>query len=141
MSNTFGDKLKAIRKDKRWSLDKMAEFLGTNKQTLSRYERGERTPKISDVDAFAAKLGIPLEEFSERKGTMRIASTDARPFHPDVIAMLEADIREKETKRQIRDRERQDELKLIKIFDSLTSEGKQYLMQQAEIAKKMFEKG
>ena len=141
MSTTFGDKLKAIRKDKRWSLDKMAEFLGTNKQTLSRYERGERTPKISDVDAFAAKLGIPLEEFSERKGTMRIASTDARPFHPDVIAMLEADIREKETKRQIRDRERQDELKLIKIFDSLTSEGKQYLMQQAEIAKKMFEKG
>ena len=140
MSTTFGDKLKAIRKDKHWSLDKMAEFLGTNKQTLSRYERGERTPKISDVDSFAAKLGIPLEEFSERKGTMRIASTDARPFHPDVIAMLEADIREEETKSQIRERQHQNVLKLQKIFESLSDEGQEYLLQQADIAKKMFKK-
>lgn len=123
MSTTFGDKLKAIRKDKRWSLDKMAEFLGTNKQTLSRYERGERTPKISDVDAFAAKLGIPLEEFSERKGTMRIASTDARPFHPDVIDMVS---------RRIEETKDYKEKEILSLFSTMTDTDKDKLLDYAQ---------
>lgn len=119
MSTTFGDKLKAIRKDKRWSLEKMAEFLETNKQTLSRYERGERTPKISDVDAFAAKLGIPLEEFSERKGTMRIASTDARPVHPEVSKLLE---------QRISDLENSDEKEMLSLYRTMTKTDKEKLL-------------
>ena len=121
MSTTFGDKLKAIRKDKRWSLDKMAEFLGTNKQTLSRYERGERTPKISDVDAFAAKLSIPLEEFSERKGTMRIAST-ATPFHPDVIDMVSRSIEEAKNYK---------EKEILSLFATMTDTDKDKLLDYA----------
>ena len=122
MSTTFGDKLKAIRKDKRWSLDKMAEFLGTNKQTLSRYERGERTPKISDVDAFAAKLGIPLEDFSEHKGTMRIASTDTMPFHPDVIDMVSQRIEETKDYK---------ENEILSLFATMTDTDKDKLLDYA----------
>lgn len=48
--------------------------------------------------------------------------------------------RERETKAQIRERKYQEQLKLIKIFESLSDEGQEYLLQQADIAKKMFKK-
>ena len=63
-----------------------------------------------------------------------------RPFHPDVIAMLDANIQENKTKQQIRDQQHQDVLELGKIYESLTQEGQAYLMQQARIAKNMFPK-
>lgn len=58
----FGDTLRAIRERNGWTLDDMAKKLSTTKQALSRYERGERTPKITVAAKFAEILGVPLEE-------------------------------------------------------------------------------
>ena len=58
----FGDILKTIRNEKGWSQEKMAECLGTTKQAISRYERGERTPKITVAAKFADQLGIELSD-------------------------------------------------------------------------------
>ena len=53
-------------RDKRdMTLEQMAEFLGTTKQVLSRYERGERSPKLTTAAEFANRLGIPIESFQE----------------------------------------------------------------------------
>ena len=57
----FGDALKAIREKNGWTLDDMAKRLNTTKQALSRYERGERTPKITVAAKFAEILDVPLE--------------------------------------------------------------------------------
>ena len=61
MAITFGKTMKAIREQNGWTLEEMAGKLGTTKQALSKYERGERTPKVTVAAKFAEKLNVPLE--------------------------------------------------------------------------------
>ena len=56
--STFGEKLKAIRQEKGMTQEEFASLLGTSKQVISRYEKNQRTPKITAVHAYAKKLGI-----------------------------------------------------------------------------------
>lgn len=58
----FAKNMKAIRENRQMTLEEMADFLGTTKQALSRYERGERTPKITAAAKFAELLGVALED-------------------------------------------------------------------------------
>lgn len=62
MAISFGKRMKEIREQNKWSLDDMAHKLDTTKQVLSKYEREERTPKITVAAKFANILGIPLEQ-------------------------------------------------------------------------------
>lgn len=62
-TNKFAMILKSERIRRNMSLEEMAEFLGTSKQVLSRYERGERNPKLVTAALFAKKLGIPISFF------------------------------------------------------------------------------
>ena len=64
MSTKFGKALKDYRLKEKLSLEEMAQKLGTKKQTLSRYERGERQPKISIAAKFSDILGIPMSELA-----------------------------------------------------------------------------
>lgn len=59
--NTFGQNMRTIRECKNLSLDELAEKIGSTKQVLSRYERDERSPKISTAQAIAGALGVTLE--------------------------------------------------------------------------------
>ncbi len=56
----FGRRLKSIRKQRKMSLEEMAALLGTSKQVLSRYETGQRTPKVTTAREYAEQLGVPL---------------------------------------------------------------------------------
>ena len=60
MATEFGDALRSIRESNGWTLEEMAQRLDTTKQALSRYERGERTPKITVASRFAEVLGVEL---------------------------------------------------------------------------------
>ena len=62
MAPDFGENMRIIRENRGMTLEEMAEYLGTTKQAISRYERGERTPKITLAAKFAEELGISLEE-------------------------------------------------------------------------------
>lgn len=62
MAISFGKTMKEIREQHGWTLEEMAQKLNTTKQALSKYERGERTPKVTVAAKFADKLGIPLEQ-------------------------------------------------------------------------------
>ena len=61
MAITFGKTMKSIREKNGWTLEEMAKKLDTTKQALSKYERGERTPKVTVAAKFAEKLNVPLE--------------------------------------------------------------------------------
>ena len=61
MAITFGKTMKSIREKNDWTLEEMAQKLGTTKQALSKYERGERTPKVTVAAKFAEILNVPLE--------------------------------------------------------------------------------
>ena len=56
----FGENLRRIRLDRGMSQDDFALLLGTSKQVISRYETGQRSPKVSIVAAYAEKLGVSI---------------------------------------------------------------------------------
>ena len=47
MAISFGKTIREIREQHDWSLQDMAQILGTTKQALSKYERGEREIPLS----------------------------------------------------------------------------------------------
>lgn len=61
----FGDKLRAVREDKNMTQDELADILGTSKQVISRYETGQRVPKITVAIEYANKLNIPAIYFTD----------------------------------------------------------------------------
>lgn len=63
MSN-FAETLKRIRVSKGMTQEEFADFLGTSKQNISRYEKGEVSPKISTASDMANKLGITLAQLN-----------------------------------------------------------------------------
>ena len=78
----FGEILRRIRKDRNLSLDALAEKVGTSKQVISRYEKGERIPKISAVQKLANALGVSVYE---------LAGESAKPVTPDMVRDITAD--------------------------------------------------
>ena len=78
MATDFGKALRDIRKNRGMNLEEMAKYLDTTKQALSRYERGERTPKITVAASFAEKLGVDLKIFVGEDGSESMSFS-----HPD----------------------------------------------------------
>lgn len=60
INSTFADRLKAIRQQNNYTQQELADILGTSKQVISRYENGQRTPKISVAAEYARVLNINL---------------------------------------------------------------------------------
>lgn len=56
----FGKAMKAIRKQQRISLEKLAQESGTSSSTLSRFEKGNNNIKLSTVIQIFDKLGYRL---------------------------------------------------------------------------------
>lgn len=87
---TFGEKMRSIREEHDWTLEEMADRLGTTKQALSKYERGERTPKITIVAKFAKILNISLPELvGEEPREIQLQGEIAIPFDDSIIEMVE----------------------------------------------------
>lgn len=61
----FGEKLKQIRFSMDLTQDDLAQILGTTKQVISRYELGQRTPKVDVVQEYARRLNIPVEVLTD----------------------------------------------------------------------------
>lgn len=61
----FGNLLLNEREKRKMTQEEFAKFLGTSKQAISYYERGERTPKYITALSISKKLGIPITEFEE----------------------------------------------------------------------------
>ena len=58
----FGSNLNKIRKSMGLSQEELAVKLGTSKQVISRYENGQRIPKITVAHEFADILGCSLSD-------------------------------------------------------------------------------
>ena len=58
----FAQFLRTTRKARGWSQEELAQKLDTSKQVISRYERGERTPKVSVAAKYAEILGVSLND-------------------------------------------------------------------------------
>lgn len=56
----FSEALRSLRRRRGLSQEELARRAGTSKQVVSRYENGQRVPKISAAAAFAQALDVPL---------------------------------------------------------------------------------
>ena len=74
----FGRMLKQLRKERSLSQDELAALLGTTKQVISRYENGQRMPRLSVVADYARKLGVPLSLLSGEDDAAAQAPTGGR---------------------------------------------------------------
>lgn len=61
---TFGARLSRLRKEKGLKRYDIAEPLGVDAETVARYEREEREPKVSDAVIIANILGVSIEYLS-----------------------------------------------------------------------------
>ena len=82
----FNEKLTVLRQERGMNMTEFANLLGTSKQVIARYERGENTPKITTVAHYAEVLGVSLqylinENETDRSGATPVNKTKA----PDAI--------------------------------------------------------
>ena len=84
---TFGARLGRLRREKGLKRYDIAEPLGVDAETIARYEREEREPKVSDAVAIANILGVSVEYLatgiaSPLKHSMYAYSADDRIVVP-----------------------------------------------------------
>lgn len=65
---TFGESLRQIREERGMTQEQLAEFLGTTKQVISRYEIGQRVPKLTVAQEYARRLGVTLDRIAGDPG-------------------------------------------------------------------------
>ena len=59
----IGKRIKHLRLDNKWTQASLAEALGCESMTVSRYERGEYAPSIEMLEQIARVLGVGLDAF------------------------------------------------------------------------------
>ena len=78
----FNEKLTVLRKERGMNMTEFAKLLGTSKQVINRYERGENTPKITTVAHYAEVLGVSLQYLINEDCTDRKATTSNNKITP-----------------------------------------------------------
>lgn len=85
---SFGERLRRIRKEMGETQDEFAVRIGTSKQVLSRYENGQRIPKISLVEGYAKALNVSVDylmgvtpEESQEAAFEAVCTQGGKPFY------------------------------------------------------------
>ena len=90
----FGARLRQIRKDLGETQDEFAARIGTSKQVLSRYENGQRIPKISLLERYARSLGVSVDYLMGNTEEQEVAykafcNQDENPFYKIFLDVLD----------------------------------------------------
>lgn len=85
--NTFGERLKALRKKQKLTRPQLVKMCGISLKTIQNYENGEFSPKIESAEKLAAALGTTAEYLLY--GT---EPTDqlTEPDHKEILEMASA---------------------------------------------------
>ncbi len=67
MTLELGNRLAAMRKEKGYSQEELAEKLGVSRQAVSKWERGEASPDTDNLIALANLYGVTLDELVHGK--------------------------------------------------------------------------
>jgi transcriptional regulator with XRE-family HTH domain len=112
----FNEKLKLLREERDMSLSEFANLLGTSKQVISRYERGENTPKITTVSRFASILGVSLAYLMNENVTDRREPTFAdKKTTPEELSLSEGEKMLLDLFRQVPETQQQLVLQMISV--------------------------
>lgn len=64
-TDSFGTNMKKRRNTLGMSLEELADKIGSNKQTLSKYENNKREPMIGMAQKIADALGVKISDLTE----------------------------------------------------------------------------
>ena len=80
---TFNERLKALRTEKGWSQQRLADELEISKSSVNMYERGEREPSFETMEAIADIFNVDMDYLYGRTD-VKIANpiTPAKPTLP-----------------------------------------------------------
>lgn len=112
----FSEKLRKIRTERDMSLAEFADLLGTSKQVLSRYERGDNTPKITTVQKYAEILNVPLAYLTDDG----VENAEESTFKNSSLS--------------------DDEVRLLEMYRQLNPQGKEYILQTLVMATHVYTK-
>lgn len=87
VTNKFANAVLTRRKQLGLTQDELAKRVGTSKQMVSKYELGQRSPKVAMANAFAAALETTLDELLDAEKIPHHAESE-----PDVPKTEEAKI-------------------------------------------------
>jgi len=76
--------LKAARKKLKLSLDRLSEDVGISVSQLSRFENGQRVPRVPELERIAARLGV-TPEYLLGVRTIETPKADLMPTPPQAI--------------------------------------------------------
>ena len=66
MDNRFSQQLQMLRKQRGLSCKALGELCGLSKNTVAKYERGERRPSLDALLAIADFFGVTMDELLGR---------------------------------------------------------------------------
>jgi transcriptional regulator with XRE-family HTH domain len=78
LSARLGNNLASARKDVGLTQDQLAERLGVDTETISRFERGVTTPSLATLEELAQKVGL----------TMAVLLDEDTPAPPDDLRVI-----------------------------------------------------
>lgn len=149
----LGEYIKEFREKMGWSQREFARRSNLSNTYVSLLEKGginpstgeQIQPDVNTLRSIANAMGISLHELMKTVDDCYvdlIGNIEIRPIHPDVSQMLDdaanRTLREQDQFAEIAIALEEDEKNLLSIFGSLNAEGRAYLLQQAEIAKKLY---
>ncbi|WP_242328335.1 helix-turn-helix domain-containing protein [Enterococcus avium] len=81
----FRQRLKKLRSEKGMTLEELANLIGTTKTTLSRYENGERSPKLQLVGALANYFNVEMAWLSGMENTTNVSAKKHQTSDSNII--------------------------------------------------------
>ena len=134
----FGEKLKLLREERNMSLSEFADLLGTSKQVISRYERGENTPKITTVAHYAEVLRVTLAYLMNDNVTDRTATTPAldKTKTSEKLKLSEGETLWMELYHKLSKETREMLITSLNSFDTLTPDQQQLALDLIRVALK-----
>lgn len=84
-----GEKIKALRKQKNISQEKLERRSGVSQSSISAIERGERVPTIDTLTMIAKGLCVPVSELIEKEGQEKPDAENGDGLKQEIAILLD----------------------------------------------------
>lgn len=89
MEQTLGKRIAALRREKEWTQDALAEVLGVSPQAVSKWENDQTCPDISLLPKLAQELGVTVDELlTGKQETAPLVQVLPEQQRRDISAMM-----------------------------------------------------
>lgn len=128
MDNTFGERLRELRKRRRMNRDELGDILGVSGNAITSYETGKRNPRKEVIDKMCEFFDVRYDWLTGASDfkTDKEVEVKLQRFTSAIV------VDEYEDERKVRN----DELDLLEAFRRISPRHRQSLLDFAEYLKK-----